>query len=480
MVVLRQTDVGEADRIASVLTAERGRIEVRIPQARRSRKRFGGLDLFVLATVSFVPGRRVPKLAGAVIERSFEGIRSDIERLALAGYAAELLRRAAPEEQAAPELMRLAEAALASLDVEAGSGVGGQGWARAFELKLLHCLGVRPSLRRDAASGESLGAGPLRWSVRLGGVLSEESFDEDPMAQRIDRTTVARLDEALHRPLSEQGDVAWGGSAGEASVALERYVGEHVGVVVKARRFLEQIVPLLLLLALTGCAGAGPGPVRLQGFLFDSTAPPDDDRGVVGADGAVFDSDGVELAEASAPFADFPEFYRFDGLPEEALVHARFDADGHRSTWISGTTAPEDLFVDRGVFHLWTDEAWAFEQQNWAAGLPPGFAPPLLRDDVPGEGGVILGSMADPVAAEGARLFVEDAEGFAWPVQYRDGLGRPGAEAITQDGRFGVFGVPPGTLSIHVERSDGTRSALAFDVPVSEDAITSLPGYSLP
>ena len=227
--MLRQVDYGEADRIVSLLTDDRGRVEARIPQARRSRKRFGGLDLFVLAEVRFSPRKGPPKLEEARPLRAFEGLREDLVRLALAGFAAELLLQAAPEGHDSPELFRLAVAALESLDGAPDGAAGGHGWARAFELKLLHVLGSRPSLRRCAASGAPARP-PLLWSVRCGGVLSAEMRDEDPLARPIAAEVVGLLDRALHTPLAGQDAVEWSDrEAREARGAMRDFVGEHVG-----------------------------------------------------------------------------------------------------------------------------------------------------------------------------------------------------------------------------------------------------------
>ena len=206
--VLRQVNVGEADRILTLLTPDRGRLDVRAGGVRRRSKRFGGLDLFVQVDVALVPGRTPYRLAEAEVRRDFAGLRTDVLALALASYAAELLRQAAQEEHAAPDLYRLGVAALDSLE----DGAACPGWARAFEGKLLHVLGARPSLRRCAATGEPA-VEPLRWSPAAGGILCGEGLLEDPSARSIDPVTVDLLDRCLRTPLRDQPDLPWPPSA---------------------------------------------------------------------------------------------------------------------------------------------------------------------------------------------------------------------------------------------------------------------------
>ena len=494
--VLRQVDYGEADRIVSLLTADRGRVETRIPQARRSRKRFGGLDLFVLAEVRFSPRKGAPRLEEARPLRSFTHIRDDLERLALAAYAAELLLQASAEDHHSPDLYRLALAAMESLDREPGEPTGGHGWARGFELKLLHVQGSRPSLRRCAASGV-VPDPPIYWSVLCGGVLSAAMREEDPLARPIAADVVGRLDQALHTPLAEQTGLDWSDrQAREARAAMRDFVGEHVGGRDKALRFLEQLLPLtLLLLALVGCQPwEPPSQVRLQGYLFNTPDPTNLDGetdlafAVPGAVGDAWNDVGERVADSSNPYSDHPSWHRVEGLPPTAGIHLVFqppeepvDEVAYVTTVLSGRTAAADLFVDPGVLHIWSRA----DVDNWTNGwfdavAEPDAVRPTFDVAVPDEGGVAVGQVADAAGYLGLRLLFRDLDGQEVEAWYTDDDGLPiKGDGLSADGGFAVFGLAPGPVQVHLVDDDGAARAGTFLTRFEEDGITSLFGFAV-
>ncbi len=241
--VLRQVDYRDADRMVSLLSADRGRLELCVPQARSSRKRFGGLDLYTLAEFELVERRGRERLSSARVLDSWLGIRDSIERLALAAYACEMLLQAVPEEMPAEQVFLLAKAALSSLESEAADA--GLGWVRAFELKLLHVLGARPSLRRCVICGDSGDALARFWSLEQGGLVLGSCADQCPDARPISAGVLRLLDAALHLPLARQAELCWGLSEQrEAHALLVPFVHTHIGGRDRARSFLEQLLPV--------------------------------------------------------------------------------------------------------------------------------------------------------------------------------------------------------------------------------------------
>ena len=474
--VLRLVDYGEADRIGSLLTAERGRLEIRFPGARRSRRRFGGLDLLVLVRVELAPGRDPLRAASVELRREFPGLRSNLPANALASYAIELLRKASQEEHEAADLLRLGTAALESLGAAQAPG---QGWARAFELKLLHVLGARPSLRACAVTGEPAAPGML-WSAEVGGILSQSAAREDRAALPIDLETVRLLDRALHTPLAEQDSVPWtDASARGARDALRSFLAHHVGAPGKARAMLEQLVPLVLLLALLPACPAGvPESVRVQGYLFDDPVPdPAVDRAVDGASGIAWDDAGEELGEATNPFSGSPGWYRFEGLPPKASLHLVFEPPrdgGFVTTVVSGRSAPNDLFVDAGVFHLWPTAEVDVWRDDWAGRV----AIPAFSDSVQ-DGGIVRGQLADPENHLGLRVVLAPPNGAPVEAVYTDAEGLPSdGEGTSEHGGFLAVGLPEGPVEVVLFDGDAPVGD-SFVSRVAEDGVTSLVGLEV-
>ncbi len=489
--VLRQVDYGEADRIVSLLSADRGRIEIRLPQVRKSRKRFGGLDLYVLADfeLSRRGGREVIRSARVV--NAWLGIRGSLERLALAAYAAELLVQAVPEGAASEDAFRLAEAAFSSLDASADDEHGGQAWARAFELKLLHVLGARPALRACVACGEGVQGETLYWSVDQGGVLVGACAQGAPRTQQVSPHVVELLVHCLHRPLARQNESVWSASdEQQAREMMVPFISAQVGTRDRARRFLDQVVAVSLVLLVcwlgpVGCASSQlPESVRVQGYLFDDQDPSEDAEAVSGSEVSALSDEGELVVEGSEPFSDYPGFYRFSGLPPSTPVHLLFGevGEGLLATLVSGRSPVDDLWVDRGVFHLWERERALTWSQDWRSAVfgKGGERAPAFDAGQPLEGGLLRGALAEPEQHQGTRLFAVDAAGMEREFWYTDEAGAPAASLGTSsEGGFALYGIASGPVQIYVVRQDGSRSEQAFVTLSLEDTVTSLFGFEV-
>lgn len=117
-IVLRSIPYEERHRIITALTESHGVISALARNSIQSR-RFGGcLEPFAASLWSFVekPGAELVRLEEATIRRSYEGLRKDFDRLSMASAMNELVLRAAPKQESAPELFRLHANALAYLE----------------------------------------------------------------------------------------------------------------------------------------------------------------------------------------------------------------------------------------------------------------------------------------------------------------------------------------------------------------------------
>jgi len=177
-VVVGGVDYGEADRVVHVLT-ETGKQAWFAHNARKSKKRFSGsLEPFVTVTATFEPKRRqgMAVIASLAIERSRIGIQNALDRIALAGYAAELISRVSPEGDEAKALLELLERVLDRLQNNGATNVD----RRALELVLLDPLGYRPDTEACVVCGTPA-ADLARWSLVEGGVVCDEHGQGAPL-----------------------------------------------------------------------------------------------------------------------------------------------------------------------------------------------------------------------------------------------------------------------------------------------------------
>jgi len=149
-IVVRLVDYGEADRIATLLTRDAGKISALVRSARKSRKRFGGVTLFGLGQASLRPrGGELWALDAFDAGRGFPGISLDVARVAYAAYVCELARELCAAEAADARLYDLVRETLGRID----AGSCGPVALRCFELALLDALGLAPALDRCVACG---------------------------------------------------------------------------------------------------------------------------------------------------------------------------------------------------------------------------------------------------------------------------------------------------------------------------------------
>ncbi len=106
--VIREWNVGESDRLVSVLTRDEGVIRAFARQAKRLRSaKASSTQLLCYSHLSLYKGRDAYIIDEAQPVELFFGLRKDIERLSLAQYFCELAGTLAPEEMEAGDFLRL-------------------------------------------------------------------------------------------------------------------------------------------------------------------------------------------------------------------------------------------------------------------------------------------------------------------------------------------------------------------------------------
>ena len=150
-VILRVLPLTESSLIVDWVTADFGRISTAASGANRGKSPFRGkLDLFFLADFSFTRNRRsdLHALREVEVRDTHVPLRRDLALLEQAAYCAKLLVQTTETDTPVPALFQLFEAFLREL-------VRGRPRARmvfAFELKLLHELGLKPDWQSTAIS----------------------------------------------------------------------------------------------------------------------------------------------------------------------------------------------------------------------------------------------------------------------------------------------------------------------------------------
>ena len=169
-IVLRSMDLGEADRVLTVLTPRLGKLRVIAKGVRRPRSRIGGaLQPFSDVQLVLAVGRTWDVVTSSSLEDPHLGLRNDLHSTAAAWYVVELADRFCEGAADSHDAFRLLAQALSALD--AGGEVAREVVARWFELALLDAMGFRPELRICLECGADLEPDGNVFSAAGGGIL---------------------------------------------------------------------------------------------------------------------------------------------------------------------------------------------------------------------------------------------------------------------------------------------------------------------
>ena len=170
-IVLSRFDLGEADRVLTLMTPDVGKIKAIAKGVRRTTSRLGGsLEPFAELRVALARGRTFDVVTQVSVTHAWLRLRDSLESAATAWYLAELADRSLEERHAAEPLYALLRRAYELLD----AGMAAGRVARWYEMHLLDELGMRPEVDRCVECDRVLEAeGRFRWVPPLGGVLCE-------------------------------------------------------------------------------------------------------------------------------------------------------------------------------------------------------------------------------------------------------------------------------------------------------------------
>ncbi|MQC17662.1 MAG: DNA repair protein RecO [Chloroflexi bacterium] len=189
-IVLRYRRLGEADRIVSLLTPHRGKIDVVARGVLRSRSKMAGhLEPGTRLEVALAAGRSMDIVTQAQGLDSFGALRDDLDRLSTAMYLLELADRLTVEHADAQGLYGHLHNALVRL----ARGDGLQLVARTYELAMLDATGFRPEFTVCLGCSEPVEAARAWWSAIEGGVYCEGCAKRRPGVFPIDPTVLKVL-----------------------------------------------------------------------------------------------------------------------------------------------------------------------------------------------------------------------------------------------------------------------------------------------
>ena len=186
-IILKNSDLGEADRIVTLFTPYKGKIRAVAKGTRRPiSKKAGHLELLCYSRLYIAQGRNLDVVTQAQSIESFVHLRNQLWHMTCGFYLAELVDRFIEEHTQHANLYRLLLDTLRYLDADAQALQGQRPHGalstedehrrsklllRYFELHLLFYAGYEPALQNCAHCASELRAEVNGFKSSLGGVL---------------------------------------------------------------------------------------------------------------------------------------------------------------------------------------------------------------------------------------------------------------------------------------------------------------------
>ena len=235
-VVIRQRDLGEADRIITLFARDRGKISAVAKGVKRPRSKFAGaLQLFSHLRLLLAAGRTLDVITQLEPIDLFYRLREDMARYAHACYAAELLDVLTEEGAAEPDLFDLLVAVLTALE----GGGDPATLIRGYELKLLSRLGYGPELDTCVSCAVEVEGGQAGFAVAEGGLQCPRCA-RTLGVMTISRPALRAMRELLQMPVEEMATRRLSRAARDELAQIMRpFVDYHVPRPVRCAAFLS-------------------------------------------------------------------------------------------------------------------------------------------------------------------------------------------------------------------------------------------------
>jgi len=226
-IVLKTHALGETSRIVVVYTREHGMVKLVAKGARKTPSRFGyALEPLTRGRyVYYLKTDRDLHLLSQADTLAPTGSRiQDLERLAHAEAALELIDRLVWGEEPHAELFELLAAVLEAVPTAPPAAL--PALTIAFELQVASLLGYRPRLDACAECGGTLSPRRL-FSPGRGGLLCDRCAGEEPGTLALSADALAGLSLLLTRPVGEAGEYFEVRRAGEILRVVEAFLRHH-------------------------------------------------------------------------------------------------------------------------------------------------------------------------------------------------------------------------------------------------------------
>ncbi len=238
-IVLKRTNLGEADNIITLYTPNLGKIRAVAKGIRRLKSKLGGhLDLLTQSSLQLAQGQNLDIITQSQTIESFLPLRSDLWRTSCAIYVAELADQFTAEQVENYPIYKLLQNTLLRLCEAQSSEIV----LRHYELHLISHLGYQPELYQCLSCKAPLAQGKNFFSASGGGVICPNCAKKEQWVRPISIDAIKVMRFLLKNELPSASRLKTGTAL---SHELEQLVREYIRYLlereVKSVEFLDRL-----------------------------------------------------------------------------------------------------------------------------------------------------------------------------------------------------------------------------------------------
>jgi DNA repair protein RecO (recombination protein O) len=192
-IVLKRTNLGEADRLITLLSKYKGKLTAIAKGIRKvASRKAPNLELLNHVKVYLAQGKTFDVITEAEAIETYKNLKADLSRVGFGFYLAEVTNEFLADGQGGREGFDLLRDALRLVNQESDPAKV-KLYVRAFEIKFLVSLGFKPELNRCTKCGRELTPHGNYFIPEFGGVVHGSCKTNNLLAQPISRDALVSL-----------------------------------------------------------------------------------------------------------------------------------------------------------------------------------------------------------------------------------------------------------------------------------------------